>query len=344
MHDPAYSFAMNRPFVFLIMLFACFTAFPALSAPLLRLPVDCALEQDCWLMALPDADPATDAARDYTCGRQTREGFTGTSIGIASFADMEKGVGVLAPASGTVTRLRDGEADQFRSLKEQAELKKQGKECGNGIFIEHEEGWTTQLCNLRKDSVTVKKGDTVKVGQKIAEIGLSGVTDHPQVTMTVRHDGIEVDPFSGNELKSGRCGFPPKPLWASKIKTDGFNLYDAGFADKAPDFGLISEGKKPATPTRDSTGLVFWFAYFGAQKGDRIDITLSSPAGMVLSSEQMVQQQDNPRQYIFVGKTMPSGIATTPKKGAYKGEARLTRITQAGDTITRTISRELQIE
>ncbi len=77
------------------------------------------------------------------------------------------------------------------SIKEQAELKKAGKECGNGIFIEHAEGWSTQLCHLRKDSITVKKGDTVKVGQKIAEVGLSGVSDHPQVSLTVRHNGID---------------------------------------------------------------------------------------------------------------------------------------------------------
>ena len=344
MPDPAYSLGMNRCFSFLLMFFIGFTALPSLGAPLLRLPVDCTLEQDCWLMALPDADPAPDAARDYTCGRQTREGFTGTSIGIASLADMEKGVGVLAPASGTVTRLPDGEEDAFMSIKEQAELKKQGKECGNGVFIEHAEGWTTQVCNLRKDSITVKKGDSVKVGQKIAEIGLSGISDHPQVTLTLRHDGIEVDPFSGTELKSGRCGFPPKPLWATKVNTAGFNLYDAGFAEKAPDFGLISQGQKPEVPTRKSLGLVFWFAYFGAQKGDRIDISLTSPAGVFMSSEQMVQQQDNPRQYIFVGKALPTGLPATPKKGAYKGEARLTRITQDGDTITRTISRELKIE
>ncbi len=335
---------MNRPITLLATFFICFTAHSAQAAPPLRLPVDCALEQDCWLMALPDADPAPDSARDFTCGRLTREGFGGTSIGIASMAEMEKGVGVLAPASGTVTRLRDGEEDAFRPHAEQAELKKGGRECGNGIFIEHEEGWTTQLCHLRKDSITIKKGDKVKVGQKIAEIGLSGVTDHPQVTMTLRHDGIEVDPFSGNEVKAGRCGFPAKPVWAKRIKTDGFNLYDAGFADKPPDFGLVSQGKKPPAPSRDSTGLVFWFAYFGAQKGDRIDISLISPAGMVMSSEQMLQQEDAPRQYVFTGKTLPAKLPPTPKKGVYKGEARLTRITQSGDTITRTISRELKIE
>jgi murein DD-endopeptidase MepM/ murein hydrolase activator NlpD len=259
-------------------------------------------------------------------------------------AEMEKGVSVLAPASGTVTRLRDGEEDKFRSVAEQAALKKDGKECGNGVLIEHGEGWTTQLCNLRKDSIGVKKGDTVKVGQKIAEIGLSGVSDHPQVTMTLRHDGIEVDPFSGNEVKAGRCGFPPKPLWGKKIKTDGFNLYDAGFAAKAPDFGLVSQGHRPDPPGRTAEGLVFWFAYFGAQKGDRIDISLLSPAGMVLSSEQMVQQQDNPRQYIFVGKTMPGGVPPTLNKSSYKGEARLTRITPAGETITQSISRDLKID
>ncbi len=327
-----------------VSLVLCLAALPAQSAPALRVPVDCDLEKECWLMALPDADPDTAVARDHACGRQAREGSPETSFGLASLAEMEKGVGVLAPAGGTVTRLRDGEEDAFRSIKEQAELKKAGKECGNGIFIEHAEGWSTQLCHLRKDSITVKKGDTVKVGQKIAEVGLSGVSDHPQVSLTVRHNGIEIDPFSGNEIKAGRCGFPPQSLWADKISTHGFNLYDAGFAEAAPDFGLISQGKKPAAPTRESAGLIFWFAYFGAQKGDRIDISLIAPSGMVMSGEQMVQKQDNPRQYIYVGKALPQGVAATPKKRFYKGEARLTRITPTGETITRMISRELTVE
>ncbi len=334
---------MIRFLCFILPLYLCFTQ-SAQSAPSLQLPVDCALEQDCWLMSLPDADPDPAIARDYTCGKQAREASTGTAIGIASLAEMEKGVGVLAPASGTISRLRDGEEDAFRSIKEQAELKKAGKECGNGVLIEHAEGFTTQLCHLRKDSITVKKGDSVKVGQKIAEVGLSGVSDHPQVTMTVRKGDLEIDPFSGKELKAGRCGFPPKPLWSSKIKTDGFNLYDAGFAETAPDFGLISQGKKPPAPTRKSQGLIFWFAYFGAQKGDRIDVSLTAPSGMVLAGEQMVQKEDNPRQYIFVGKALPKGLPPTAKKDLYKGEARLTRITPQGETITRTIRREIKIE
>ena len=342
-HIPAYSFRMIRFFSLLIPIYLCFVS-TVLAAPALQLPVDCQLERDCWLMSLPDADPDPAVARDYVCGNQTKEGSTGTVFGLANLAEMEKGVSVVAPASGTVSRLRDGEEDAFRSIKEQAELKKSGKECGNGVFIEHSDGWTTQLCHLRKNSFVIKKGDTVKAGQKIAEVGLSGVSDHPQITMTVRQKGIEIDPFSGKELKAGRCGFPPQSLWTPKIKTDGFNLYDAGFAEAAPDFGLVSQGKKPPSPTRKSQGLVFWFAYFGAQKGDRIDVSLIAPSGMVLASEQIVQKQDNPRQYIFVGKAVPQGLTATGKKTVYKGEARLTRITPFGETMTRTISRELKID
>lgn len=335
---------MMRVLLFLSVFSLALPALPVLAAPSLRVPVDCSPGQDCWIMQLPDADPDKNTARDYTCGRQTREGATGTSIGIANLARMKEGVAVVAPANGTVTRLRDGEEDAFRSVTEQAALKSAGKDCGNGIMIEHGQGWTTQLCHLRKDSIVVKVGESVKTGQKIAEIGLSGVSDHPQVTMTVRRDGAEIDPFSGNELKAGRCGFPPQPLWASTVRTDGFNLYDAGFAATAPDFGLISQGQMPAQPTRASEGLVFWFAYFGAQKGDRINISLTSPTGTVMSSEQIVQQADNPRQYVFVGKALPQGLPATSKKKPYKGEARLTRITQSGDTITRSIQRELKVD
>jgi len=41
------------------------------------------------------------------------------------------------------------------------------------------------LCHLRKNSVKVKKGDTVKVGQQIAEVGNSGASIQPHLHLQI---------------------------------------------------------------------------------------------------------------------------------------------------------------
>jgi murein DD-endopeptidase MepM/ murein hydrolase activator NlpD len=46
---------------------------------------------------------------------------------------------------------------------------------GNHVMISAG-GYFVLLCHLRKNSLKVKKGDTVKVGQQIAEVGNSGAS------------------------------------------------------------------------------------------------------------------------------------------------------------------------
>ncbi len=171
-------------------------------------------------MNLPDTDPAAGRAEDFTCKHNAYDGHDGVDVVIADRAAMEAGVTVVAAAAGTVKRVRDGETDAFRGEAAKDEVRKSGRECGNGILIEHENGWTTQYCHLKQGSITVKGGDAVKAGQAIAKIGLSGITDHPHVHLTVRKQETVIDPFTGRELRQaaravmGRTGDArvPEPL------------------------------------------------------------------------------------------------------------------------------------
>ncbi len=122
---------------------------------------------------------------------------------------------------------------------------------------------------------------------------------------------------------------------------ESLNLYDGGFAPETPDFALISQGLKPPEPDRKAGKLIFWFAYFAAEKGDRIAMTLTGPRGTVLAEQQVVQESDKARQYYFTGRVTPiRGV----DEGIYKGEARVTRITDSGDTVTQTLSREFTLK
>ena len=85
------------------------------------------------------------AATDFTCGPLSYDGHDGTDIALPTRAAMAEGVAVLAAAPGTVTGIRDGIADFAPVI--------QGKECGNGVVIDHGAGWVTQYCHLRQGSV-----------------------------------------------------------------------------------------------------------------------------------------------------------------------------------------------
>ncbi len=316
----------------------------AAEEPRLRFPVDCNLGDSCWLMNLPDTEPDKDKALDFLCGTRTYDGHDGTDIAIRDEGEIKKGIPVLAAQGGTVTKLRDGVEDKFLNVTEQADIKKAGKECGNGIFIEHNADWSTQYCHLRKNSLKVKQGDKVEAGQEIAEVGLSGISDHPHLHLTVRHKGEAVDPFTGAEVKSG-CGQHRSKiltsLWAERVDTSGFNLYDGGLTGQAPDFGQISQGKKPVSLVFKDHQILFWFVYFAAQKGDRIDLSITSPSGRILADYQTVQDKNKARQYLYTGQKLPKGL---PEKGVYKGEARVTRVSETGETRTEILSREMEIK
>ncbi|MHC1747122.1 MAG: M23 family metallopeptidase [Cellulosilyticaceae bacterium] len=83
---------------------------------------------------------------------------------------------VIAPISGTVVEAYDDEDDitpgteDFKSME------------GNHVYIKNNETNTYLLLNhLKKDSVRVKTGDTVKEGTIIGRVGNSGSTSEPHL-------------------------------------------------------------------------------------------------------------------------------------------------------------------
>lgn len=331
---------MLRLSLLLAIFFVLMPSAMADDEPRLRFPVACDLGATCWLMNLADTATEKDKAQDFTCGPRTYDGHDGTDIAIQGLEAMTAGVDVLAAADGKVLRLRDGETDEFRSEDDKEKVRSNGRECGNGLIIDHGGDWTTQYCHLKKGSFKLKTGDAVKAGQAIAQIGLSGISDHPHVHMTVRHKGQILDPFTGRPVTQA-CAPGGQALWAERVSAEGFNLYDAGFTTVPPDFDAISHGKKPSLPDKTAKTLIFWFGYFGARAGDRVDITIRTPSGMVLADTQTRQEKDRARQYLFAGKDLRFGL---PEKGVYTGEARVTRISATGETRTELIHRDLDLK
>lgn len=161
----------------------------------LGLPIQCRLGHTCWVANYVDVDP-TDGARDFQCEPRTYNGHGGIDVALRDAVSMEQGVPVVASAPGIVHRVRDGKGDHLSSDAYDP-LAIAGRECGNGVVINHPGGWQTQYCHLKQGSLRVKATESVDQGAVLGLVGRSGQTEFPHVHFTVRHHGQVVDPFTG---------------------------------------------------------------------------------------------------------------------------------------------------
>ena len=74
--------------------------------------------------------------------------------------------------------------------------------AGNAVVITHADGFDTIYAHLRKGSVAVKKGDSVKRGQRIGSVGLSGLTEFPHLHFEVRFNRSVTDPFIAGHMRA----------------------------------------------------------------------------------------------------------------------------------------------
>ncbi len=218
------------PILRLLTLLLALSATPARAEPLsLGLPIACALGSDCWIQQYP-AHGAGEGAQDYRCGHESYKGHDGTDFRVR---DMSSRADVVASAAGRVKAARDGAADRLvRDEAGRAAVK--GRECGNGVVIDHGGGWETQYCHMRKGSVAAKPGDAVEAGAKLGEIGASGDAGFAHVHLTVRQNGKPLDPFDGGPATGAACGIKGTPLWslqaAAALAKDGSSdLIETGF-------------------------------------------------------------------------------------------------------------------
>lgn len=98
------------------------------------------------------------------------------------------GKSVIAPGAGTVEEVVNNVPDN--------EIGKTNltSNWGNTVIIKHSEYLYSSLNHLRPGSVTVKVGDKVLCGQKIAEVGNSGRSPYPHL-----HFQFQLTPYIGSE-------------------------------------------------------------------------------------------------------------------------------------------------
>ena len=313
---------------------------PASPLPRLELPVDCRATT-CVVQNYVDQD-AGPGWRDYRCGSLSYDGHKGTDIRVPSLADVRRGVPVLAAAPGQVRGVRDGMQDV--SIRDAPAGAVKGREAGNSVVVVHGNGWETQYSHLRQGSVAVKPGDTVKAGQRLGLIGLSGQTEFPHVHFEVRLNGQRVDPFVGAGQSEG-CGEGARPLWtATALEALAYRpsgLLTAGFAPGKPDAVAVQDGRyRSEDLSRDAGALVFWVEVFGVQRGDDERLRLVAPDGKALAEKRETVSGNKARWFSYAGKKRP---ADAWPAGTYRGEYRLTRTRDGRAETVLEVTREVVI-
>lgn len=207
------------------------------------------------------------------------------------------------------------EADMQRSVQ-------CNKECGNLVSLLHDNKWVTEYCHMKKGSVAVTIGQQVMKGDKLGQVGQSGMAEFPHLHFVLKENNSRMDPFTG--LPLGDCTAKGRQMWDSPLPYDPAKIVAAGFTAGAPDFSaILSDAASTPSLSADGAGLVFWALMYGTQKGDIISLEVRGPDGKSFASATDTPKHDKIRYFRFTGrknsgKPLATGVYTatvTPKRG-----------------------------
>ncbi len=296
----------------------------------LSVPVACEFGKICFVQNYVDVDPGK-GVRDHACGAATYDGHNGIDFRVRSAADVSRGVEVIAAAPGRVKGVRDEMSDAFvRDIGKEAVA---GKECGNGLVIDHGQGWETQYCHMRRGSLKVKPGEVVTRGQPLGAIGFSGLADFPHLHLSVRRNGLPVDPYLGKPF-DGTCsaGLPQTTLWdGAAQKVLGYRtgvIIEAAFTSQAPSWQGLEAGTIDLKVERDGLVLMFFARIINVEAGDVVRLSFQGPGD--LSAEQTFEPLEKRKAVHVANIGRRRGVGGWPK-GTYVGHAELLR---GGKTIS----------
>jgi murein DD-endopeptidase MepM/ murein hydrolase activator NlpD len=261
--------------------------------PELSLPLACEPHKTCFIQNYVDDDFGP-GVRDYACGAAAYDGHKGTDFRLLSVEVTKSNVPVLASADGSIKAVRDGIADVFARDGKPEDIK--GRECGNGVVIDHGGGWETQYCHVKSGSLVVAKGQAVKRGDKLGAVGYSGQADFAHVHLSVRHDGKEVDPFAPDQQegvcqKDGRLAGMWRPEIVAAFPYRNGEILTSGFAVHPPKLhDLEKDHSNIALPGPEAPALLFYGRQINLSAGDRIRMLVAGPGGSLV--EQLSEPLD----------------------------------------------------
>ena len=269
--------------------------------------MDCRRGVDCVVQQYPDLDLGP-GVRDPGCGARSYDGHKGVDIRLISFADLGRGVKVLAAADGVVRRLRNTAPERRFENGVLRAPEARVPDCGNGLVIEHADGFETQYCHLKRGGVLARPGQAVRAGDPIGVVGLSGRTAFPHLHVTFRKDGAVIDPFTGLALGSAcdakKAAGGASSLWADEtLAYEPVALLDAGIAGRKPSYAEAKAGTLGSgAASRSSPALVGWARLLGLGGGDMVRLALRGPGGETLAVSERRMTKSRAVQFLIAGR------------------------------------------
>jgi hypothetical protein len=291
------------------------------AAPSLGLPIRCVPGSDCFIQNYFDLDLGS-GARDYSCGHLTYDGHTGTDFRLRDLVAMRDKIAVLAAAPGTVIGTRNTEPDI--SVKKRGRAVLDGKDAGNGVRIDHGDGWATQYSHMLQGSVLVHEGQKVNRGDILGFVGLSGNTEFPHLDFSVSKNGKQLDPFN---TERAECGADRATLWSASalnsLPYQATGLLISGFSESPPEREIAENGGyRHTTINADAAGIEFWVELFGVRTNDHVSIVVYGP------DRKQIARQENEcpcnMAVLFSSTGRRRQTALWPK-GTYSAHLKLTR-------------------
>jgi murein DD-endopeptidase MepM/ murein hydrolase activator NlpD len=281
----------------------------------LGLPVDCRLGQDCFVQQMPDIDPEA-GTLDPLCGQATYQGHTGWDIRLRSLSDIARDVPVVAVADGTISRIRDGVPDRiFDTANDDPRMG--GRECGNGVVIDHQGALSSQYCHLKNGSLSVRPAMNVRRGERIGSIGSSGLAEFPHVHLSVRLDGKLVEPVTGKPLadKAQGCGDLSGSLFdtgsTQALAQSPVAILDVGLANAPPELSDLVRTGGPPLAIAHSNSAVVWVWAINVDEGARFRIRLVGPGEVTLIDQTTNALPRRKANYlVYVGRKLEVGAGT----------------------------------
>jgi hypothetical protein len=267
-------------------------------------PVDCRLGEECFVQQMPDVDPS-EGILDPLCGKASYGGHDGWDIRLRSLKDIGHAA-VLSVADGTVLRVRDGVPDRIYDRPQDGGLLG-GKECGNGVVVEHVNGVVSQYCHMKQGSVAVRPGARVGKGERLGLIGASGLAEFPHVHLTIRRDGVTVEPLTGRPLQSGAeaCGDTAPGLFEAAIERQLSKsptaIMELGLARTPPGLPKLVREGGPAR-VNVSEPIVVWVWAINVEQGSFFRIRLLDSDGVLIVNVQTPALEGRKANYLaYVG-------------------------------------------
>ncbi len=288
------------------------------------LPIDCEIGKTCFLQNMIDLDQKSDGFVDTLCGDDGYNGHKGIDIRVITLDDVTKNIPILAIQDGVVKGVRNTMEDRLITGGRKPQYI-QGRECGNGLVLDHGKGMSSQYCHMKKGSLRLKVGDRVLRGAHLGNMGLSGFSAFPHVHLSLRQNGQLIDPLSGKIAKKASCSAeivektPFGPALTKALLESRDDIISIGLTDRRIDFQALKRTGKMPLPTLNSNALVVWGWAINLEAGDVMRLKIYKDGVPVFMREEMPLDRRKAERFNFAGRKF------SVEKGLYKAQVEILR-------------------